>query len=101
MPGFKDLRIVDNFYQTSAFLPMPTLLISTLTGDGETSLGPYSLISPFYDKIKFTDEACMKLMKVPRIFLKTALRGCVDWARKNDVQLITDELMEIYFNDNQ
>ena len=30
MSSFKDLRIVDNFYQTSAFFPMPTLLISTL-----------------------------------------------------------------------
>ena len=28
------------------------------------------------DKIKFTDEACAKLVKVPRIFLPTALKGC-------------------------
>lgn len=25
MNNFKDLRIVDNFYQTSAFFPMPTI----------------------------------------------------------------------------
>jgi len=48
MSSFKDLRIVDNFYQTSAFFPMPTVLISTLAEDGSTSLGPYSLLSPFY-----------------------------------------------------
>ena len=48
MSSFKDLRIVDNFYQTSAYYPMPTVLISTLTPDGKTSLGPYSLIAPYY-----------------------------------------------------
>jgi flavin reductase (DIM6/NTAB) family NADH-FMN oxidoreductase RutF len=48
MSSFKDLRIVDNFYQTSLFFPMPVVLISTLTDDGKTTCGPYSLISPFY-----------------------------------------------------
>jgi len=48
MSSFKNLRIVDNFYQTSAFVPMPTVLISTLTPDGRTSLGPYSLLQPYY-----------------------------------------------------
>lgn len=47
------------------------------------------------DKIKFTDEACASLVKVPRIFLTTALRGCVEWARQNDVSLITAEHMKI------
>ncbi len=46
--SFKDLRIVDNFYQTSAFFPMPTILISTLCEDGMTSIGSYSLCSPYY-----------------------------------------------------
>ena len=48
MSSFKNLRIVDNFYQTSAFVPMPTVLVSTLTVDGVTSLGPYSLLQPYY-----------------------------------------------------
>ena len=48
MSSFKDLRIVDNFYQTSAFFPMPTVVISTLTADGKTTLGPYSLVQPYY-----------------------------------------------------
>lgn len=48
MPNFKDLRIVDNFYQTSSFFPMPTILISTLTETGETSIGSYSLCFPYY-----------------------------------------------------
>ena len=37
--GFKDLRIVDNFYQTSSFFPMPTTEIGTLSESGQTNLG--------------------------------------------------------------
>ena len=48
MSSFKDLRIVDNFYQTSSFFPMPTVLISTLTEEGETTVGAYSLCFPYY-----------------------------------------------------
>ena len=48
MSSFKDLRIVDNFYQTSAFFPMPTVLVSTLAEDGATSIGAYSLCFPYY-----------------------------------------------------
>lgn len=46
---FKDLRIVDNFYQTSSFFPMPLTLIGTLDEEGNnTSFGAYSLIFPYY-----------------------------------------------------
>ena len=48
MKNFKDLRIVDNFYQTSSFFPMPTILVGTLTEDGKTNLGSYSLCFPYY-----------------------------------------------------
>ncbi len=48
MEKFKDLRIVDNFYQTSAFFPMPTILIGTVSPDGQTNLGAYSLCFPYY-----------------------------------------------------
>ena len=48
MSSFKELRIVDNFYQTSAFFPMPTVLISTLTPTGTTTIGSYSLCFPYY-----------------------------------------------------
>lgn len=46
--GFKDLRIVDNFYQTSSFFPMPTTEIGTLSESGLTNLGSYSLCFPYY-----------------------------------------------------
>lgn len=45
---FKDLRIVDNFYQTSAFFPMPLTLIGTLDENDQTSFGAYSLVFPYY-----------------------------------------------------
>lgn len=48
MSSFENLRIVDNFYQTSLFFPMPTVVISTLCEDGTTTCGPYSLIQPYY-----------------------------------------------------
>ena len=48
MSSFENLRIVDNFYQTSLFFPMPTVIISTLCEDGSTNLGPYSLVQPYY-----------------------------------------------------
>lgn len=48
MSSFKDLRIVDNFYQTSSYFPMPTVVVSTLAADGTTSCGSYSLVAPYY-----------------------------------------------------
>ena len=47
--NFKDMRIMDNFYQSSSFFPMPLTLIGTLDEDGKTtSFGAYSLIFPYY-----------------------------------------------------
>ena len=48
MDEFKDLRIVDNFYQTSAYFPMPTVLAATVSENGMTNLGSYSLCFPYY-----------------------------------------------------
>lgn len=48
MSEFKDLRIVDNFYQTSAFFPMPVVLASTVSESGQTNIGSYSLCFPYY-----------------------------------------------------
>jgi flavin reductase (DIM6/NTAB) family NADH-FMN oxidoreductase RutF len=43
---FEDIRLLDNFYQTSSYFPMPVVLISTLSDEGKTNLGPYSLCFP-------------------------------------------------------
>ena len=44
---FEEVRILDNFYQTSSFYPMPVVLITTVSETGATNIGPYSLIFPF------------------------------------------------------
>ena len=46
-------------------------------------------------EVKFTDEACKKLVKVPRVFLNTVLKGCVSWGKENNVSLITEKEMDI------
>ena len=48
LEGFKDMRIVDNFYQTSSFFPMPTIEISTIDENGFTNIGSYSICFPYY-----------------------------------------------------
>lgn len=48
MEDFENLRIVDNFYQTSSFFPMPTILVGTVSESGLTNLGSYSLCFPYY-----------------------------------------------------
>lgn len=45
--------------------------------------------------VKFTDEALQMLVKVPRIFMKAALQGCVDKAKENGWTLITPVEMKI------
>ena len=50
---------------------------------------------PKKDKVKFTDEALNTILNVPRVFLPLVLKGCVEWARENNVELITEEHMKI------
>ena len=44
---FKEVRVLDNFYQTSSFYPMPVILITTYSESGAVNIGPYSLVFPF------------------------------------------------------
>ena len=48
MKSFKKVPILDNFYQSSSFFPMPLTLIGTLDEKGNTSFGAYSLVFPYY-----------------------------------------------------
>ena len=47
------------------------------------------------DVVKFTDEALQTVLGVPRVFLPLVLKGCVAWAKENNVTLITEEHMKI------
>lgn len=65
MSSFRDLRIVDNFYQTSSYIPMPTVLVSTVAEDGSTSVGAYSLCFPYYiarGKVENGERGCYALI---------------------------------------
>lgn len=47
------------------------------------------------DIVKFTDDALQTILKVPRVFLPVVLKGCVAWAKENNVTLVTAEHMKI------
>ena len=86
--GYRDSK---NFWYTRFRRPHPELL-PMREGSVESVRYAADRIDP---NIKFTDEACVKLVKVPRIFLNTALKGCIAWAKENGVSLITAEHMDI------
>ena len=44
---FVDVSILDNFYQTLSFYPMPVVLCTTILKSGLTNIGSYSLCFPF------------------------------------------------------
>ena len=44
---FRNVRILDNFYLTSSFFPMPVVLVCTIAETGQMNLGPYSLCFPY------------------------------------------------------
>ena len=45
-------------------------------------------------EIKFTEGACKRLVKVPRVFLKTVLTGCINYAKENNIKLIDEKTMD-------
>lgn len=45
--SFEKVAILDNYYQTSSFYPMPVVMVSTLSENGTTNLGSYSLCFPY------------------------------------------------------
>ena len=47
------------------------------------------------DVVKFTDDALETILNVPRVFLPLVLKGCVEWARENNVTLINADHMKI------
>lgn len=47
------------------------------------------------DIVKFTDDALQTILNVPRVFLPVVLKGCVAWAKENNVTLVTAEHMKI------
>lgn len=86
--GYRDSK---NFWYTRFSRALPELLpVRATTVD--SVMYAAKRIDP---EIQFTEDACAKLVNVPRIFLPNALKGCVAWARENHVTLITAEHMDI------
>ena len=48
MKDFKNVKILNNYFESCIFFPMPTTLIGTLDENKETSFGAYSLVFPYY-----------------------------------------------------
>jgi flavin reductase (DIM6/NTAB) family NADH-FMN oxidoreductase RutF len=44
---FARVGVTDNFYQTSAFIPMSFALVTTVHASGETNIGPHALVFPY------------------------------------------------------
>lgn len=85
--GYRDSK---NFWYTSFKKPKKEPIPSSKGISLDSVKYAASKIDP---EIKFTDEACLKLIKVPRVFLNTVLKGCVAWAKENGVTLITEKEM--------
>ena len=66
---FEPIRMLDNFYQTSAFYPMPVVLITTVSESGLTNIGPYSLCFPYI----IADQGKHAMMLVSREDSNTAM----------------------------
>ena len=39
------------------------------------------------DQVKFSEDACAMLVKVPRIFLNRVLQACVEWGKRKSSHL--------------
>ena len=86
--GYRDSK---NFWYCKRSHMIPELL----------AIRPQTLDSVRYaadrvdDKVKFTDEALKTILNVPRVFLPVVLKGCVAWAKENNVELIDEKEMKI------
>jgi hypothetical protein len=87
--GYRDST---NFWYTKATKPIAEKIPAGKEADISTVMHAANRID---DKIKFSEEACQTIVRVPRVFLKTVLKSCVDWARENNVELITKEHMAL------
>ncbi|MCR5448818.1 MAG: hypothetical protein K6F23_05415 [Solobacterium sp.] len=79
--GYRDSK---NFWYTKHRRPIPELLPMRETTVASVRYAADRLQTD----IEFTDEALAMLVKVPRVFLPTVLKGCVKWAEENNVKKI-------------
>ena len=86
--GYRDST---NFWYSRFKKPVPEK-IPAKEGDWQSVKYAASRIDP---EVKFTDEACAKLVKIPRIFLKAALTQMVNIAKEEGITLIDEAALQI------
>lgn len=86
--GYRDST---NFWYSKFVRPVPEK-IQAKEGDVKSVVYAAARIDP---DVKFTDGACAKLTKIPRIFLKAALTQMVQIAKEEGISLIDEEALEI------
>ena len=86
--GYRDST---NFWCSSFKKPFPEK-IRVKEGDVNSVKYAAKRIDP---EVTFTDEACAKLTKIPRIFLKAALTQMVEIAKEENVSVIDEAALQI------
>lgn len=86
--GYRDST---NFWYTKFKKPIPEK-IQAKEGDVKSVVYAASRIDP---DVKFTNGACGRLTKIPRIFLKAALTQMVEIAKEEGITLIDEAALDI------
>ncbi|MDE7440299.1 MAG: hypothetical protein K2N23_07320, partial [Clostridia bacterium] len=86
--GYRDST---NFWYSKFVKPVPEK-IPEKEGDVKSVIYAAERIDP---TVKFTYEACAKLVKIPRIFLKAALTQMVTMAKEEGISLIDEAALEV------
>ncbi len=66
----------------------------TMPDNQSTIESVYKTIKEIDSNIVFSEDACMKLVKVPGVFLKDEIEKCIEWAKENNVSELTAEHIE-------
>ena len=86
--GYRDST---NFWCSRFKKPFPEK-IQAKEGDVQSVIYAAKRIDP---TVQFTDEACAKLTKIPRVFLKAALTQMVEIAKQEGISTIDEKALTI------
>ena len=87
--GYRDST---NFWYTKFSRPIAEKIPDKNNGDVKSVMYAAERIDP---EVKFTEEACAMLVKIPRVFLKAALTQMVDIAKEEGITLIDETALNI------
>ncbi len=86
--GYRD----STYFWCSRFRKPFAEKIQVKDGDVETVIYAAKRIDP---EVTFTDEACAKLTKIPRVFLKAALTQMVNIAKEENISVIDEAALDL------